>query len=321
MVPVKISGFTFARNTAKLYYPIKESIQSILPLVDEFVIALGDGDADDKTRDEILSIRSDKIKIIDTIWDIVKYPRGTEHAHQTDIAKEACSGDWLFYIQADEVVHEDDLPTIRDLCEKYLNDSEVEGFLFKYLHFYGDYRHRQVAHGWYPFEIRIIRNQPDIHSWESAQSFRRIPDFDGLNYRRDKKGTHKLKVVNSKARIFHYGWVRPPHYMESKSKVFNTNHFGVERANEMFSTRAQEFQYGSLKSLPKYKDSHPRVMEKKIQSFDWGDKLNLDGHKEVLNRQKNKQEKLKYRILTFIEQNMLGGHQIGGFKNYIKINR
>ena len=119
----KISGFSMGRNTAKLYYPVKQSIESILPLVDEFVFALGDCEADDRTRAEIESINSDKVKIIDTVWDLQKYPRGMEHAHQTDIAREACSGDWLFYLQADEVVHENDLPVIRKRCDDLLNNT------------------------------------------------------------------------------------------------------------------------------------------------------------------------------------------------------
>ena len=105
---MKLSGFTFLRNTSKLYYPIKESICSILDIVDQFVIALGDNDPDDNTLEIIETIGSDKIKVIHTTWDMEKYPRGMEHAHQTDIAKEACSGDWLFYLQGDEVVHEGD---------------------------------------------------------------------------------------------------------------------------------------------------------------------------------------------------------------------
>ena len=86
---MKISGFTFLRNTSKLYYPILESIQSVLPLVDEFVIALGKGDEDDDSEQKILSLNSSKIKIIHTTWDLDTYSDGTEYAHQTDIAKEA----------------------------------------------------------------------------------------------------------------------------------------------------------------------------------------------------------------------------------------
>ncbi|MGM0568950.1 MAG: hypothetical protein ACQESB_07040, partial [Elusimicrobiota bacterium] len=201
---MKISGFSMVKNGVKLYYPVTQMIKSILPIVDEFVIAVGKGDSDDTTRREIESIKSPKIKIIDTHWDIEKYPRGMENAHQTDIAKEACSGDWLFYLQSDEVVHEKDLPVIKNACKKYLEDKEVEGLLFKYLHFWGDYQHYQGGHGWYKREIRIIRNRPDIHSWQSAQSFRKIPDFDGKSYRQ-KEGTYKLKVALIDAYIYHYG--------------------------------------------------------------------------------------------------------------------
>ena len=100
-----ISGFSMGKNAMKLYYPMKQSVMSILPIVDEFIVVLGDSDEDDITRKEILSIGSDKIKIIDTVWDIEKYPRGMENAHQTDIAIEHCSGEWLFYLQSDEVMH------------------------------------------------------------------------------------------------------------------------------------------------------------------------------------------------------------------------
>ena len=108
---MKISGFTMARNAELLYYPIAESIASILPVVDEFVVALGRGESEDRTREEIEQLASPKVRIVDTEWDTVAYPNGTEHAHQTDIAMRECSGDWLIYLQADEVVHEDDIPS------------------------------------------------------------------------------------------------------------------------------------------------------------------------------------------------------------------
>lgn len=73
---MKISGFSFVRNATKLYYPIKEAIMSILPICDEFIVAVGKGDSDDYTRDEIESIGSDKIKIIDTVWDEKDFVNG-----------------------------------------------------------------------------------------------------------------------------------------------------------------------------------------------------------------------------------------------------
>jgi len=308
-----ISGFTMVRNGAKLYYPIKQAIASILPICDEFVVALGNCDPDDNTLQEIESIGSDKIRIIHTVWDLEKYPRGMEHAHQTDIAREACTGDWLFYVQSDEVVHEEDLPHIRKRCEELLPDKSVEGILFKYRHFWGDYDHYITSHAWYANEIRIIRNDKDIHSWESAQSFRRIPDFDGVNYRQ-KEGTFKLKVARVDAYIFHYGWVRPPQYMQKKRRVFEGIHQGEKRAEEMLSQEGSEFDFGNMSHLSVYRHTHPAVMDERIRLFNWGDQLRRTTNQSSVARHKH--ERLKYRVLTFIEQTFLGGRQIMSFKNY-----
>jgi len=311
---MKISGFTMVKNAAKLYYPIKAAISSILPLVDEYVVALGDCDADDSTREEIESIGSPKIKIIDTVWDLETYPNGTENAHQTDIAKEACSGDWLFYLQADEVIHEKYLPTIYQRCEALLHDTNVEGLLFDYIHFWGDYQHHQTSHGWYKHEIRMIRNDSDIHSWESAQSFRRIPGFDYKNYRQ-QEGTYKLKVAKANACVYHYGWVRPPKYMQNKRKALDTIHKGKKRVNEIYLNQGEHFDYGPMRLASTFKGDHPAVMQEWIKQFDWADQLRNDGPIPA-NRKMFKHEKLKYRLLTLVEQKLLSGKTIGGFSNY-----
>ena len=72
------------------------------------------------------------------------------------------------------------MPIIKNRCEELLNNKMVEGLLFHYKHFWGDYNHYQGGHGWYPNEIRIIRNMPTIHSFESAQSFRHFEQALGL---------------------------------------------------------------------------------------------------------------------------------------------
>ena len=316
---MKISGFSMVKNATKLHYPIKQAIGSILPLVDEFVVAVGDNDPGDHTVEEIESLRSEKIRIIHTVWDLERYPRGMEHAHQTDIAKEACTGDWLFYVQSDEVVHEKYLPVIKKRCEELLDDEEVEGLLFNYIHFWGDYDHYVDSHVFYKNEIRIIRNQKDIHSWESAQSFRRIPDFDYLNYRRDKKGTFKLNVAKVDASIYHYGWGRPPHLMQRKRKAFDVNHFGVEKAENIHKDDTPDFDYGDLDKLPVFKDTHPAVMKEMIEKFDWSDQLKNFNKTET--RFRHKHDKLKYRLLSYFENNFLNGKQIFNFKNYRLLNK
>lgn len=311
---MRISGFTFTRNVSKLYYPIKESILSILPICDEFIIALGKGDEDDNTRELVESINSPKIKIVETEWDTTAFPNGTENAHQTDIAKSYCSGDWLFYVQADEVVHEKYLPVIKSRCEELLDHEEVEGLLFKYRHFFGDYEHYIDYHGWYQNEIRIVRNKKDIHSFESAQSFRRIPDFDGKSYRK-YEGSFKLKVATVDAFIYHYGWVRPPKYMQSKKKALDSIHKGDQKAEDLYKERAAEFDYGPLKNLPKFNETHPKVMEEKMKDFHWADKLNYTTS-SIPDRPKFKHEKTKNKVISFIERNFNGGKHLFPFKNW-----
>lgn len=306
-----------AKNASKLYYPMKEAITSILPIVDEFVVALGDCDEDDQTGKEIESIGSDKIRIIHTKWDIDKYDRGTENAHQTDIAKEHCTGDWLFYLQADEVIHEKYLDAIKSASEKFVDDPKVEGFLLKYLHFWADFDHYQYSHSWYKNEIRIVRNNPEIHSWESAQSFRRIPGFDGKDYRQHI-GTHKLHVVKLPAYVYHYGWVRPPHLMQSKIKSLDTIHRGVEGADALNKHRPKVFDYGPLGKASKFADTHPAVMKDWIDKFNWEDKLNYSDDHQIGNENRLilDHERLKYRIVSFLEQSVFNDIEIGGFKNY-----
>jgi len=319
---MKISGFSMGKNAHKLYYPMKPAIESILPLVDEFVVALGDSDEDDTTREEIVAIGNPKIRIIDTVWDIEKYPRGMEHAHQTDLAMKACEGDWLFYLQSDEVVHERDLEKIRRRCEELLDDQEVEGLLFRYRHFWGDYEHVQDSHCWYRKEIRIVRNLPEIHSWESAQSFRRIPGFQGINYRQ-QEGTYKLRVANVDAEIFHYGWVRPPRVMQNKIRVFNMNHQGREKIEKQTADHKYDriFDYGNLSRLTRYKGTHPAVMKDWISAFHWSEQLRFNGPPQSLNQVKAKHDKYKYRVVSWIEKKLLFGRRLGEFRNYILLKK
>ncbi len=312
---MKISGFTFMRNTSTLYYPFLESIQSILPILDEFVIAMGDNDPDDQTEFLVRGLNSDKIKVIKTFWDLDKYKNGTIYAQQTDLAKEACTGDWLFYLQSDEVVHENYLEPIVTHCKNYLMDSSVEGFLFDYKHFWGDYNHYIQSHCWYPQEIRIIRNRKDIHSYGDAQSFKSIEHFDYVNYR-TKIGTRKLQVKKIPASIYHYGWVRPPECMQTKSKVMDGFYHDKQKVQASYNAKPMHFDYGNMSKLTRFNESHPAVMHSFIEKFNWAERLNYSKDYKP-KRALLKHEKIKYRILSWIEQKLLGGKQLFGYSNWV----
>src|SRR5690348_12178968 len=98
---MRVSGFTIARNAIKFGYPIKESITSLLPLVDELIVGVGDGD--DETWDVVTAIGDPKIEPFRSTWDMSKREGGTLLAEQTNIALRRCSGHWAMYLQSDEV--------------------------------------------------------------------------------------------------------------------------------------------------------------------------------------------------------------------------
>ncbi len=203
---MKISCFTFIRNGTLLGYPFIESIVSALPLCDEFVIAVGD--SEDDTLERIQALQSDKIVIIQTHWNESMQDRGFVYAQQKMIAHYNCTGDWAFYLEGDEVLHEQDLPKVRLAMEQSFHNPEVEALAFDYYHFFGSPKWLAISPAWYRQECRIIRNT--IRVWAP----------DGLYFvvmTKNKQGRHpKAKLVN--APIYHYGHVRSIAAMGEKNK-------------------------------------------------------------------------------------------------------
>jgi len=318
---MKISGFTFVKKASKLYIPVRPSIESVLPVVDEFIVVMGDNDPDDNTEDILRSINSPKIQMHHSVWDREKYKKTMIFAQQTDIAKDLCTGDWLFYIQADEVLHEKYHAPVLNAINKYDKDSRVEGFLFQYRHFWGDYWHYFDSYAWYPREIRVIRNDKDIHSWRDAQSFRKYSCFSySMEDYTGKRNSRKLFVIELDAEIYHYGGCRPPEKMTSKRKgrLSDKHRDDKDKARRVISRLGDTFDYGPLDRLKTFKGTHPAVMTGWINDFHWKDQLQYSG-KISKDRQKFKHEKLKYRLMTPLSKLSFLRDRVG-FKNYKKIS-
>lgn len=315
---MRIEGFTFLRNARKLGFPADASIRSALPLSDRFTVALGKGDPDDDTEEMLNSIGSDKIRKLHTEWDPELFPKNTVYAQQADIARSECKGDWLLYLQGDEALHEADHPLIRAACERFKDDPKVEGLLFRYLHFWGDHEHVHFAHNWYPREVRMIKNDPAIHPWKDAQSFRYYRNFgrtpqDFLK----KRGTRLLRVAKIDARIFHYGGMRSPSTMARKKAASERSFQGM---NGDLEDDPLPFDHGPLHYLDRYEGSHPQSMEPYIRSMDWRDRLQFRGGPDP-QRPRHKHERWKYRFLGFLERRILDGDPIAGAHNYRVVRR
>jgi glycosyltransferase involved in cell wall biosynthesis len=242
---MKVSGFTFLRNASKLGYPFVASVRSILPLVDEFVIALGPSDDDTETR--LREIGDPKIRIIATQWNEriqSDYSvKGYVYGQQKSIALFNCTGDWAFYLEGDEVLHEDELPKVRAAMERYLNDARVEALAFDYLHFYGNANTYAWSPGWYRTEARIIRNT--IPTWGPEGLFFVVLDTH-------KKGRYP-RAAHTGARIFHYGWLKT----ESQMLLKRTNN------SKFWGKTSKPVAYSEIdpQVLREFTGTHPKVIQ------------------------------------------------------------
>ncbi len=287
---MKVTGFSFIKNAVRFQYPIVEAVQSILPLCNEVVVAVGQ--SDDGTRELVASI-DPKVKIIDTVWDENLKQDGKVLAAETDKAFAAVNADadWCVYIQGDEVMHDGYYDHIRQQMERWKDAPEVDGLLFKYRHFYGSFDYIGISSKWYRAEVRIIKNNRQIFSYRDAQGFR-------------KGANEKLRVKPLDAYIHHYGWVREPKAMQAKNRDFGRHWSPDWEASELAKTYVGAFDYTGIDALEKFKGTHPSVMQPRIDKMNW--QFEHDPARNKI--------KLKDRFKLFMEKHT--GVRPFDFRNY-----
>ena len=238
---MKISAFTFIKNGEILGYPFIQSIQSILPIVDEFVINVGQ--SEDDTLALIQSINDPKIRIIQSTWNDNMHDRGYVYGQQKMIAQFNCTGDWAFYIEGDEVYHEDDLDKIKASMQMHVNDPEVEALVFDFYHFYGNANSYLDSPGWYRSEARIIKNS--VRSYAPDGLFWLVLDSN-------KNGRYP-KAKHTGVHCYHYGWVRSEEQMNLKSQKVQ-QYWGGEPAKIDYSQMDQSI-------IKEFSGTHPAVVQ------------------------------------------------------------
>jgi len=267
---MKVSGFSFIKNALIYDFPIVEAIRSILPICDEFVVAVGE--SDDATLDLIAQIDPAKIKIVETQWNESLREGGRVLALETDKAFAQLSedSDWAFYIQGDEVVHERYLDTIYDGMSKYKEDTRIDGLLFKYLHFYGSFDYVGASSKWYKHEIRVVRNDKSIYSYRDAQGFR-------------KGDNEKLWVKPIDAYMYHYGWVKEPATMQSKLENNSKFWHDDQWIDDNVRTDGNSYAYDRhVNELKLFEGEHPQVMKERIEAKNWKFDYDISRNKKSL---------------------------------------
>ena len=238
---MKISGFTIVRNAQILDYPFPESILSVLPLCDEVIICVGDSQDQTLALCQDLTAKYPQVRLIETHWNTQNQKNGFQLSAQTNLCLSQCRGPWAFYIQADEVIHEEDFQAIRNSTIEADRQPDVDALVFDYRHFYGDYRHTISGRAWYRQEARMIKTGRGIQSYRDAQGFRRLGK--------------PVQAMRSGARVFHYGYVRTPESLREKA-FHMTQWWG--------HSPGSDYRLKNHIGIRGYSDSHPSVMGDRI---------------------------------------------------------
>ena len=238
---MKVSAFTFIKNGQILGYPFLESIQSILTIVDEFVINVGE--SEDDTLLMIQSIHSSKIRIIKSKWNDSMQESGFVYGQQKMIAQYNCTGDWAFYIEGDEVYHENDLEQIKESMTMHVDDPNVEALACDFYHFYGNANSYVDSPGWYRSEVRIIKN--------SVRSY--APDgLFWLVLNSNKQGRYP-RAKHTGVSCYHYGWLRTQEQMNLKS----------EKVQKYWAKDPVKVDYSQMDQsiIKEFQGSHPEIIK------------------------------------------------------------
>lgn len=286
-----LSGFTVVRNAVTLDYPIVPAIRSILDLCDEVVVNVGR--SDDGTRDVVASIGDPRVRIVDGVWDVSagRLVLSTE----TNRAMAACRGQWGVYIQADEVLHEDGTAILRDAIRAADADARVEGLLVDYVHLYGDFDTVATNRHWYRREVRVVRLGGDTRSFGDAQGFR-VGD-----------GERRLRARATGARMFHYGWARPPALLLHKRRAWQEI-FAAGQEPEAQHTPESALEWTPL--LRPLEGAHPRAVA------EWVAARRAGAAPHMLPRRFRPSD-LRYYVSDWIER--LTGARIFEYKNYVDV--
>ena len=238
---MKVSAFTFIKNGQILGYPFLQSIQSILAIVDEFVINVGE--SEDDTLLLIQSLASPKIRIIESHWNDSMQDRGYVYGQQKMIAQFNCTGDWAFYIEGDEVYHENELEKIKKSMEMHLNNPNVEALVFDFHHFYGNVNSILNSPGWYRSEARIIKNS--VRSYAPDGLFWLVLDSN-------KKGRYP-RAKHTGANCYHYGWVRSEEEMNLK----------ISKVQKYWDKDPFKIDYSQIDQsiIKKFEGTHPKIVK------------------------------------------------------------
>ena len=209
---MKISGLTILRNGIDSGYTFIETIKTLLKICDEVIVI--EGYSTDNTMEALATIKSDKVKIIRQEWNL-QSNAGLEFAKITNQGMKQCTGDYIFYLQADELIHENDCEKLRTM----ILSNQHNSIMFNFVHLRYDVLKR-VKELPESKARRVVRNINTIFSSGDAFDFAGAVD----------------PGIDSGIIVYHAGYIFP--YNIVKKMINHATYFYVQEAT--YKHRAKE---------------------------------------------------------------------------------
>jgi hypothetical protein len=295
-----ISGFTFVRNGFAFGYPFVPSIQSLLPLVDELIIVVGD--SEDGTREAIEAIKDSRIVIVDSVWDMSRRESGSIFAEQSNMGLSRIQGDWGVHLQVDEVLHESAPERLRSWIQKGNARPDVAGLTLPFLHFWGDFKHIRHTRRTHAAEVRLFKNDGSVRSYKDSQGFRQYPSETA--YQEGHPGQKLRVLLANDCPIYHYSYARHPRLMRKKDDFFHRFWHDDAWLAARAAATPTEFDFNDVDRLDRFEGAHPAVMQEVIAAQDW--QFTYDPKRSNMT--------LKDSVLNGIER--ITGKRFFTFRNY-----
>jgi len=244
---MSISVVFVGKNLILNGYPFVESLLSVLPLADEFIISEGYSDDDSlnylwkfkkkyETRERPIFVYQDE-------WPDRSY-HGEAITYVLERAIQKASKKWVLYLQADEIWHEDMIPYMLDIVSK--DNFEFNSISFPYFHFINSWEPSKDTK-YYQEAMRFVRNDRGIKLLGDAWNFITPGPADPI-----------YAAGYSPNRIFHMNWCLPE----------NNDIKHIEHAKLYENiTEYQDIMKNSLNNLKEEKKPYPISDDFPIERF------------------------------------------------------
>lgn len=148
-----ISGYTTTYNSTD--YPFMESIKSMLGFCDEVVVV--DGCSNDGTWEQLESLAAEdpRVKIYQNEFD---WNEPGMDGIQKAFARGLCEGDFLWQMDADEVVHESDYVKIKAITKRFPGNIDI--LHLPIIELWGS--NSELTGRRHSWKWRMSRNKPEI---------------------------------------------------------------------------------------------------------------------------------------------------------------